>query len=114
MSVVQIKKSGIIPEKFEAGATDLKLVDVVDRRQQAAFTAGVIEMGKSPPTEFDYDDDCAVIYCTEGTFTLKAEGKTSEVQAGDIVYIPQKKGLKVEWSTSGKGRGFYVTYPHWR
>jgi len=114
MSIVQVKKSLIVPEKFEAGATDLKLVDVVDRRQSAPFTAGVIEIKKSEPTEFDYDNDCAVIYCTEGSFILKEGGETTEVQAGDVVYIPQKKGLKVEWSTPNSGRGFYVTYPHWR
>jgi ethanolamine utilization protein EutQ (cupin superfamily) len=114
MSIVQVKKALIVPEKFDAGATDLKLVDVVNRKQNAPFTAGVIEIKKSTPTEFDYDNDCAVIYCTEGSFILKEGGKTTEVQAGDVVYIPQKKGLKVEWSTPNTGRGFYVTYPHWR
>ena len=114
MSVVQVRKSSIVPEKFDAGLTDLKLVDVVDRRQNAPFTAGLIEVKKSEPTEFDYDNDCAVIYCIEGSFTLREGGKTTEVQAGDVVYIPQKNGLKVEWSSPKSGRGFYVTYPHWR
>jgi ethanolamine utilization protein EutQ (cupin superfamily) len=114
MSVVRIGKSLIIPEKFEAGATDLKLVDVISRKQDAPFTAGIIEMRKSEPTEFEYDNDCAVIYCTEGSFVLKEGGRTTEVQAGDVVYIPKKTGLKVEWSTPSMGRGFYVTYPHWR
>jgi ethanolamine utilization protein EutQ (cupin superfamily) len=114
LSVVLVKKSGIVPEKFEAGKTDLKLVDVIDRKQDAPVTAGIIEIVKSEPCEFDYDNDCAVIYCTDGSFLLK-EGETrTEVQAGDVVYIPKKKGLKVEWSSPTRGRGFYVTYPHWR
>jgi ethanolamine utilization protein EutQ (cupin superfamily) len=114
LSVVLVKKSGILPEKFEAGKTDLKLVDVIDIKQDAPVTAGIIEIVKSEPCEFDYDNDCAVIYCTDGSFLLK-EGETrTEVQAGDVVYIPRKKGLKVEWSSTSRGRGFYVTYPHWR
>jgi ethanolamine utilization protein EutQ (cupin superfamily) len=114
MSVVQVKSSTIVPEKFEARKTDLKLVDVIDRRQDAPFTAGVIEILRSEPCEFEYDNDCAVIYCTEGSFVLNEAGNKTEVQAGDVIYIPKKKGLKVEWSTPSRGRGFYVTYPHWR
>jgi ethanolamine utilization protein EutQ (cupin superfamily) len=114
MSVVQVRKSGIVPEKFEAGMSDLKLVDVIDRKQDAPVTAGIIEIVKSEPCEFDYDNDCAVIYCIEGSFLLKESESRTEVQAGDVVYIPKKKGLKVEWSSPSKGRGFYVTYPHWR
>ena len=114
LSVVLVKKSRIVPEKFEAGKTDLKLVDLIDRKQDAPVTAGIIEIVKSEPCEFDYDNDCAVIYCADGSFLLK-EGETkTEVQAGDVVYIPMKKGLKVEWSSPSRGRGFYVTYPHWR
>lgn len=114
MSVVHVRKSGIFPEKFEAGKTDLKLVDVIDRKQDAPVTAGIIEIVKSEPCVFDYDNDCAVIYCTEGSFLLKENENKTEVQAGDVVYIPKKKGLKVEWSSPNRGRGFYVTYPHWR
>ena len=61
LSVILVKKARIVPEKFEAGKSDLKLVDVVDRKQDAPFTAGVIEVAKSEPCEFDYDNDCAVI-----------------------------------------------------
>ena len=114
MSVVRVMKSGIVPEKFEAGKSDLKLVDVIDRRQDAPFTAGIIEVAKSEPCEFEYDNDGAVIYCIEGSFLLKEGEAKTEVQAGDVVYIPKKTGLKVEWSSPSKGRGFYVTYPHWR
>ena len=114
MSVVHVRKSGIVPEKFEAGKADLKLVDVIDRKQEAPFTAGILEVVGLEPCEFEYDNDGAVVYCTEGSFLLK-EGQTkTEVQAGDVVYIPKKKGLKVEWSSRTKGKGFYVTYPHWR
>ncbi len=114
MSVVHVTKSGIVPGKFEAGKTDLKLVDVINRKQDAPFTAGIIEITKSEPCEFDYDNDGAVIYCIEGSFLLKEGERKTEAQAGDIVYIPKKTGLKVEWSSPSKGRGFYVTYPHWR
>ena len=114
LSVVLVKKSSIVPEKFEAGKTDLKLVDVIDRKQDAPVSAGIIEIVKSEPCEFDYDNDCAIIYCTDGSFLLKEGAIGTEVQAGDVVYIPKKKGLKVEWSSPSRGRGFYVTYPHWR
>ena len=114
MSVVLVKKSSIVPEKFEAGESDLKLVDVIDRKQDAPFTAGIIEVMKSAPCEFDYDNDGAVIYCTEGSFLLKEGEIKTEVHPGDVVYIPKKQGLRVEWSSPSKGRGFYVTYPHWR
>lgn len=114
LSVVLVKKSRIVPERFEAGKSDLKLGDVVDRRQGAPFTAGIIEVVGSEPCEFEYDNDCAVIYCIDGSFSLKEGEIKTEVQAGDVVYIPQKKGLKVEWSSPSRGRGFYVTYPHWR
>lgn len=114
MSVVHVRKSVIVPEKFEAGKTDLKLVDVIDRKQGAPVTGGIIEITKSEPCEFDYDNDCAVIYCIEGSFLLKEGERKTEVQVGDVVYIPKKEGLKVEWSSQDKGRGFYVTYPHWR
>lgn len=110
LSVVHVKKSGIVPEKFE----NLKLVDVIDRKQDAPFTAGIIEVVKSEPCVFDYDNDCAVIYCIDGSFLLKEGEVKTEFQPGDVVFIPKKKGLKVEWSSPSKGRGFYVTYPHWR
>ena len=114
MSVVHVPKSAIVPEKFEAGSTDLKLVDVIDRKQGAPVTSGIIEIRRSEPCEFDYDNDCAVIYCTEGSFLLKEGDRQTVVRTGDVVYIPKKQGLKVEWSSPDKGRGFYVTYPHWR
>ena len=114
MSVVLVKKSNIVPEKFEAGMSDLKLVDVIDRKQDAPFTAGIIEVVKSAPCEFEYDNDGAVVYCTEGSFLLQEGEKKTEVQTGDVVYVPKKKGLKVEWSSPSRGRGFYVTYPPWR
>jgi ethanolamine utilization protein EutQ (cupin superfamily) len=114
MSVVHVRKSAIVPEKFEAGKADLKLVDLIDRKQDAPFTAGIIEVVGSEVCEFDYDNDGAVIYCIEGSFLLKEGEVKTEVQAGDVIYIPKKKGLKVEWSSCNKGRGFYVTYPHWR
>ena len=104
----------MFPRDLKLEKADLKLVDVIDRKQDAPVTAGIIEVVKSEPCEFDYDNDCAVIYCTDGSFLLK-EGETrTEVQAGDVVYIPKRKGLKVEWSSPTRGRGFYVTYPHWR
>ena len=87
---------------------------MIDKKQDALVTAGVIEIVKSEPREFDYDNDCAVIYCTDGSFLLKEGEIKTKVQAGDVVYIPKKQGLKVEWSSPSRGRGFYVTYPHWR
>ena len=53
----------------------------------------------------------------EGEITLSENGETQATRPfrpGDVVYIPQKKGLLVYWSTDSYGKFFYVTYPHWR
>jgi len=49
MSVVDVKKSAIVHEKFEAGKADLKLVGLIDRKQDAPFAAGIIEVVASEP-----------------------------------------------------------------
>jgi ethanolamine utilization protein EutQ (cupin superfamily) len=50
----------------------------------------------------------------EGEITLSENGETRAFRPGDVVYIPQKQGLLVYWSTDSYGKFFYVTYPHWR
>ena len=45
---------------------------------------------------------------------LSENGAKQAFRPGDVVYIPQQKGLVVYWSTDSYGRFFYVTYPHWR
>ena len=92
----------------------LSLVDVIDRTQGAPFSAGLCEVFPGAPVDFDYDDDAAVCYMLEGLVTLQQGGETRQLRPGDVVYIPQKKGLLVYFSTDSYGKFFYVTYPHWR
>jgi hypothetical protein len=50
----------------------------------------------------DYGNDGAVICCIEGLFLLKEGEVKTKVQAGDVTYVPKKKGLKVEWPSRKK------------
>ncbi len=92
----------------------LNLVDVIDRTQGAPFCAGICEVFPGAPVDFDYDDDAAAATCSRGISRSRRTVNPASSIAGDIVYIPQKKGLLVYWSTESYGKFFYVTYPHWR
>ena len=50
----------------------------------------------------------------EGKITLSENDESRPFMPGDVVYIPQKKGLVVYCSTDSYGKFFYVKYPHWR
>jgi len=105
----------IATEPLDVGPESrLHLVDVIDRTQGAPFCAGICEVFPGSPVDFDYDDDAAVCYMLEGEITLSENGESCPFKPGDVVYIPQKKGLLVYWSTTSYGKFFYVTYPHWR
>jgi ethanolamine utilization protein EutQ (cupin superfamily) len=115
MEFHHVAAADIATEALEVGAeSKLSLVDVIDRAQGAPFSAGVCEVFPGAPVDFDYDDDAAVCYMLEGEITLTENGASQRFDPGDVVYIPQKKGLVVFWSTTTYGRFFYVTYPHWR
>jgi ethanolamine utilization protein EutQ (cupin superfamily) len=115
MEFHHVAAADIATESLEVGdESKLSLVDVIDRTQGAPFCAGVCEVFPGAPVDFDYDDDAAVCYMLEGEITLTENGDTQAFSPGDVVYIPQKKGLVVFRSTSTYGRFFYVTYPHWR
>lgn len=114
MAVVLKKAKEIATEPFDAGDGKLSLVDVIAQAEQAPVSAGIAEIWASAPIEFDYDYDCAVCYMLEGSVTL-TEGETRlDFEPGDVVFIPQREGLKVSWDTPSYGKFFYVTYPHWR
>ena len=105
----------IATEPLDVGPdSKLHLVDIIDRTQSAPFSAGVCEVFPGAPVDFEYDDDAAVCYMLEGEITLSENGETRAFRPGDVVYIPQKQGLLVYWSTDSYGKFFYVTYPHWR
>ncbi len=114
MLIYLTKAAEVVTEPLEVGEARFNLVDVVSRAQHAPFTAGVAEIWKSAPVDFEYDDDGAVCYMLEGEITLSSDGKTYSFLPGDIVYIAQTAGLVVLWSTESYGKFFYVTYPHWR
>lgn len=118
MDMVLVKKSEIVTETLDdiGENNDLKIADVIAQSQGAPFTFGVVELGKSQGVEFDYDNDGAACYMLEGEITLteNLSGKSVKYEPGDIVYIPQKKGLVVTWSTDAYAKFVFVTYPHWR
>jgi len=93
---------------------NLKLVDVIDRTQGAPYSGGVCEVFPGDPVGFEYDDDAGICYMVEGEIALAEGGETHTFRPGDVAYIPQKRGLVVEFSTETYGKFFYVTYPHWR
>ena len=105
----------IATEPLDVGPdSKLNLVDVIDRTQGAPFCAGKHFADPGAPVDFDYDDDAAACYMLEGEIKLTENGESRPFLPGDVVYIPQKKGLLVYWSTDTYGKFFYVTYPHWR
>ncbi len=114
MAVVLKKASDIATEPFDAGEGKLSLVDVIAQPEGAPVSAGVCEIWESAPIEFEYDNDCAVCYMLEGHVTLTEGDTRLDFEPGDVVFIPQREGLKVSWDTPSYGKFFYVTYPHWR
>ncbi len=117
MDCVLVKKADIITEYLDCGEeNNFKIVDVIDKRHGSPYTVGVVEMEKSEGVEFEYDDDAGCCYMLEGEITLKENisGAVMKYEVGDVVYIPQKKGLVVTFSTDGYAKFVFVTYPHWR
>jgi ethanolamine utilization protein EutQ (cupin superfamily) len=113
MQVILKKASEIRTEPFDAGEGKLSLVDI-GRSEIAPLTAGMAEIWRSAPIEFEYDSDCAVCFMLEGEVTLTEAGESMNFQPGDVAFIPQRAGLKVVWESPSYGRFYYVTYPHWR
>jgi ethanolamine utilization protein EutQ (cupin superfamily) len=115
MEPVLVSRANIETEALDVGPdSKLNLVDIVGRTQGAPFTAGICEVFRGAPVDFDYDDDAAVCYMLEGEITLAQNGEKCSFRPGDVVYIPQKPGLVVYFGTETYGKFFYVTYPHWR
>lgn len=110
-----LKKAGAIrTEPFDAGEGKLSLVDIIGRPEIAPFSAGLAEIWKSAPIEFEYDSDCAVCFMLEGEVTLTEDGESTSFRPGDVAFIPRRAGLKVVWDSPSYGKFYYVTYPHWR
>ncbi len=114
MLVLLNKSTDIKAEPLDVGEGKFHLVDVVSHTQGAPVSAGIAEIWKSAPVEFDYASDCAVCYMIEGEITLTEGDETFRFGPGDVVYIPQDRSLVVLWETDSYGKFFYVTYPHWR
>jgi ethanolamine utilization protein EutQ (cupin superfamily) len=117
MDCVLVKKKDIVTEILDCGpGNDFKILDVIEKKQGAPYTVGVVEMGKCEGVEFDYDNDAGCCYMLEGEITLKENfsGAVMKFEVGDIVYIPQKEGLLVNFSTEDYAKFVFVTYPHWR
>ena len=115
MSAMVVKKADTIHlESLDVGGGKFSIADVVAQPDGAPMTGGVAEIWDGRPVEFDYDDDAAVCFMLAGEIELDEDGTTQRFEPGDIVYIPQQAGLKVNWSTKSYGKFFFVTYPHWR
>ena len=115
MEAIVIDRGKVATEPLDVGPESrLNLIDVIDGSFGAPITAGVCELFRGAPVDFDYDDDCAVCYMLEGEITLAENGEKRPFRPGDVVYIPQKAGLVVYWSTESYGKFFYVMYPHRR
>jgi ethanolamine utilization protein EutQ (cupin superfamily) len=104
----------IVTEPLDVGEGKFNLVDLVSQAQNAPVSAGMAEIWPGAPVDFEYDDDCAVCYMIEGEITLTEGGEKHSFLPGDVVYIPQEKGLVVLWETDSYGKFVFVTYPHWR
>ncbi len=84
----------------------IHMKDVVTSRE-ANLAAGFMTFDKSElPWHLTYDE---VDYVVEGTFTLKANGKTYTCRPGDVMYIP--KDTQVVFGSPTQTRVLYVTYP---
>ena len=84
----------------------IHMTDVVTARE-GNLAAGFMTFDKSElPWHLTYDE---VDYVVEGTFTLKANGKTYTCQPGDVLYIP--KDTHVIFGSPAQTRVLYVTYP---
>ena len=117
MDCVLVKNAEIVTEELDCGeGNHFKILDVITQKQNAPYTVGVVEMEKSKGVEFEYDDDAGCCYMLDGVITLKENlsGAVMKYEVGDIVYIPQKKGLVVTFSTEDHAKFAFVTYPHWR
>jgi ethanolamine utilization protein EutQ (cupin superfamily) len=115
MGLTLLSSKEIVPEAFDVGPDSaFRLVDVVDRSQGAPFCAGFCEVLPGAPIEFEYFDHHAVCYMLEGEITLTHAGESHAFLPGDLVYIPERDGQRVSYSTGTYGKMFYVTYPHWR
>jgi ethanolamine utilization protein EutQ (cupin superfamily) len=108
------RANDIKPEPLDVGEGKFHLVDLVSQTQGAPVSSGVAEIWKSAPVDFEYDNDCAVCYMIEGEIMLSEGDEKVSFLPGDVVYIPQTKGLVVLWESDSYGKFFYVTYPHWR
>ena len=106
--LTHVKASGIKLEPFDKAppGQDIRLKDVITDRE-ANLGAGFMTFDRSEfPWQLTYDE---VDYVVEGTFTLKAAGKTYTCQTGDVLYIP--KGTSVVFGSPTQAKVFYVTYP---
>lgn len=112
-----MKKADIPIIPFDTGeGNDFRIDDTVGKNYDLPFTFGVAEVYPSKGIDFDYDDDGAICYCTEGTIKLFDPETNEEAlfEEGDVIYIPREKGKIIVWSTVEYAKFVFVTYPHWR
>jgi len=106
--VTHVQGSTVKLEPFDQAPPGqiIHLKDVITSRE-GNLAAGFMTFDKSElPWHLTYDE---VDYVVEGTFTLKANGKTYTCQAGDVLYIP--KDTHVVFGSPTQTRVLYVTYP---
>tara|TARA_R110001592_G_scaffold363372_2_gene686256 strand:- start:132249 stop:132932 length:684 start_codon:yes stop_codon:yes gene_type:complete len=86
---------------------DIGLTDVIGSADKSSIAAGFMQWEKSRfPWTLNYDEIDVVL---EGELHITCGGKTSVGKPGDVMLIP--KGSSVEFSSPGKVRFVYITYP---
>lgn len=116
-NIIMMKADTINLEFFDTGeGNNFTIDDTVGKNFGLPFTFGIAEVHPSKGIDFDYDNDGAICLCLEGSIKLVdvGTGKEEMFEKGDIIYIPQKEGKHVIWSSNVYSKFTFVTYPHWR
>ncbi len=116
-NIIMLKKDTINLEYLDTGdGNKFTIDDTVGKNFGLPFTFGTAEVFPSKGIDFDYDDDGAICLCLDGSIKLvdQETGQEEQFNKDDVIYIPQKTGKHVIWSSEVYSKFAFVTYPHWR
>jgi ethanolamine utilization protein EutQ len=103
-SQVNLDKFGLDPQALEA---NVHLKDVITSRDQAPVSAGYMTLDKGGfPWTLSYDEIDVIL---EGELVITRGSEVVRGSVGDVIFIP--RGSSIVFSTPGKVRFVYVTYP---
>lgn len=107
--VLCVKGASVKPEPFDTKkpGTKVFLKDIMTLEESPRLMAGIMEMDDSCfPWTLEYDE---VDYIIEGVLEIIVDDQVVRGEKGDILFIP--KGTSITFSSPGKSRFLYVTYP---